>query len=118
MNYRTIVAVLVLAANGFGEKLEEQKQKPIPLTEIQSLKFENLDLKAKPVQDAVAKIQAEYSALASAVCAEAQIPLEECRINPGDKPTEAGQPPRTVMRVPKPAAPPVQAPGANPERKK
>lgn len=110
--------ILLLAVLAFAEKLPDQK--PVPLTEVQVLRFENLDLKAKPIQEAVQKIQGEYSALASAICNDAKIPMAECSINPSDKPTDQGQPAHSVTRKPAPAAapPPVQAPPAKKEPEK
>ena len=52
-----------------------------PLTEVQTLKFENLALKFNNLQGQLQKIQEEQKQLFESVCKDSGIKLEECKIN-------------------------------------
>ena len=52
-----------------------------PLTEVQTLKFENLALKFNNLQGQLQKIQVEQKQLFASVCKEAEIKIEECQIS-------------------------------------
>ena len=73
--YRTLAGFAFLGILFAAEPMEK------PLTEVQTLKFENLALKFNNLQGQLQKLQEEQKQLFESVCKDNGIKLEECKIN-------------------------------------
>jgi hypothetical protein len=102
------IALMLAIALAIVARAEEKpvEPKPVPLSEVQALKLENLILKAQSIQaqvesttsqarEALGQLNTQREALRKEACEAAKISLDRCQFTPDGK---------SVMDVPKPPA--------------